>query len=122
MLQEYRQKTKDLSIQDDIQLPVFDSSENHVKMELSFSFPAGASYSQFWNEYVDKLSRVLCSFIATPESNKPHHVPASTGRITMPISSLYSELSIKWTMRVLVTVFPCIKACSVRTELPSYLR
>ncbi|XP_057986936.1 BEACH domain-containing protein B isoform X2 [Hevea brasiliensis] len=122
MLQEYKQKIKDLSIQDDFQMPVLDSSENHVKRELSFPFPAGDSYSQFWNEYVDKLSRVLCSFIATPESTKSHQIPASTGRITMPISSLYSELSIKWAMRVLLTVFPCIKACSNQNELPSHLR
>lgn len=40
----------------------------------------------------------------------------------MPVSSVYGELSIKWFMRVLLTVFPCIKACSNQNELPNHLR
>jgi hypothetical protein len=40
----------------------------------------------------------------------------------LPVSSSYCELSIKWVMRVLFTIFPCIKACSNQNDLPSYLR
>ncbi|XP_037496380.1 BEACH domain-containing protein B [Jatropha curcas] len=122
MLQEYMQKSEDFSMQDDFGMPVIDLILNRVQTELCFPLPADASYSQLWNEYVVKLSRVLCSFIASPENIKSHHAPATSGRIAMAISSAYSELSIKWAMRVLFTIFPCIKACSNQNILPSYLR
>eukprot|EP00258_Populus_trichocarpa_P035046 XP_024451065.1 BEACH domain-containing protein B isoform X2 [Populus trichocarpa] len=123
LLQECEQNTKDLSVQDDCQIPVSDlENENHVKMERSFPLPADAAYSKLWNEYVVKLSGVLCSFIVAPENIKPHHVQTNTGRIGMPISAAYGELSIKWVMGVLLTVFPCIKACSNQKELPNHLR
>lgn len=123
LLQECEQNTKDLSVQDDCQIPVSDlENENHVKMERSFPLPADAAHSKLWNEYVVKLSGVLCSFIVAPENIKPHHVQTNTGRIGMPISAAYGELSIKWVMGVLLTVFPCIKACSNQKELPNHLR
>lgn len=123
LLQECERNTKDLSVQDDCQIPVSDlENENHVKMERSFPLPADAAYSKLWNEYVVKLSGVLCSFIVAPENIKPHHVQTNTGRIGMPISAAYGELSIKWVMGVLLTVFPCIKACSNQKELPNHLR
>ncbi|XP_065880379.1 BEACH domain-containing protein B isoform X2 [Euphorbia lathyris] len=122
MLQEYKQRKNDLSAQDDENMPVFDSDENPEKMKLPFPLASDASHSKFWDEYVINLSRVLCSFIATPDSVSSHNVPASTGRISVPVSSVYSDLSIKWIMRVLLTVFPCIKACSNQNELPSHLR
>ncbi|KAJ6939644.1 BEACH domain-containing protein lvsC isoform X3 [Populus alba x Populus x berolinensis] len=123
LLQECEQNTKDLSVQDDCQIPVSDlENENYVKMEQSFPLPADAAYSKLWNEYVVKLSGVLCSFIVSPENIKPHHVQTNTGRIGMPISAAYGELSIKWVMGVLLTVFPCIKACSNQKELPNHLR
>lgn len=104
-------------------MPVSDlKSESHVKIKQSFPLLADASYSELWNEYVVKLSRVLCSFIVASEDIKSNHVQVNTGRVAMPVSSAYSELSIKWVMRVLLTVFSCIKACSNQNELPSHLR
>ncbi|CAK7347274.1 unnamed protein product [Dovyalis caffra] len=94
---------------------------NHANMERTFPLPADASYSKIWNEYIVKLSGVLCSFIVPPENDKPHHVQANTGRIGMPISAAYVELSIKWLVGVLRTVFPCIRACSNQKELPNHL-
>ncbi|XP_015579782.2 BEACH domain-containing protein B isoform X1 [Ricinus communis] len=122
MLQEYQQKAKDLSIQNDFQMPDFRSSDNYAKMEPTFSLPAGASFSQFWSGYAVNLSRVLCSFIATPDNIKSHNVPSTAGRIAMPVSSVYGELSVKWAVRVLHTVFLCIKACSNQNQLPIHLR
>uniref|UniRef100_A0A2P2MSM7 BEACH domain-containing protein lvsC isoform X1 n=1 Tax=Rhizophora mucronata TaxID=61149 RepID=A0A2P2MSM7_RHIMU len=123
MLQERKQETKDLSTQDDCQLLFSEPKyESHVKMGPSVPLLADASYSQGWNGYVVQLSRVLCSFIVAPESNKSHHVQLRTSGTPMPISSSYSEFSIKWVMRVLLTVFPCMKACSNQNELPSHMR
>ncbi|OIW14558.1 hypothetical protein TanjilG_14944 [Lupinus angustifolius] len=81
-----------------------------------------ASFFHFWNDYVVMLSKGLCSFLLVPEGSKSIHVKASSGRHSLPVSSAYCELSIKWVMRVLFTIFPCIKACSSQNELPSYLR
>lgn len=123
LLQECEQKTKDLSVQDDRQIPVSDlENQSYVMVERSFPLPADASYSKLWNEYVVKLSGVLCSFIVAPENIKHHHVQTNIGRIGTSISAAYGELSIKWVMGVLLTVFPCIKACSNQKELPKHLR
>ncbi|KAJ6709641.1 hypothetical protein OIU74_010693, partial [Salix koriyanagi] len=123
LLQECEQKTKDMSVQDDRQIPVSDlENQSYVMVERSFPLPADASYSKLWNEYVVKLSGVLCSFIVAPENIKHHHVQTNIGRIGTSISAAYGELSIKWVMGVLLTVFPCIKACSNQKELPKHLR
>lgn len=125
MFQEYKLQNKDLSSQDKFQMPVFESkNENHVEVyitEPSVPLSVNASYSHYWIDYVAKLGRVLCSFLLAPEDNK-FHVQVSAGRNAMPVSAVYGELSIKWVMRVLLTVFPCIKACSNQNELPGHLR
>ncbi|KAK9271394.1 hypothetical protein L1049_026984 [Liquidambar formosana] len=125
MFQEYKLQNKDLSSQDNFQMPVFESkNENHVEVyitEPSVPLSVNASYSHYWIDYVAKLGRVLCSFLLAPEDNK-FHVQVSAGRNAMPVSAVYGELSIKWVMRVLLTVFPCIKACSNQNELPGHLR
>ncbi|KAJ8762560.1 hypothetical protein K2173_007999 [Erythroxylum novogranatense] len=123
MLHEHKQKNKDTSSQKDVQLLFSDlKSDNHVKMETSFPLSANMSYSQLWNEYVVSMSGVLCSFVASLENNKSRKIQVNSGRAAMSISSAYSELSIKWVMRVLLIVFPCLKACSNQNELPSHLR
>uniref|UniRef100_A0A7N0VH18 BEACH domain-containing protein B n=1 Tax=Kalanchoe fedtschenkoi TaxID=63787 RepID=A0A7N0VH18_KALFE len=73
-----------------------------------------------WSAYVSKLSGVLCSFLFTPEDVKCPSPEVSSSKVL--ISSAYSELSIKWILRVLNTVFPCIKACSTQSTLPHHLR
>ncbi|KAG9440194.1 hypothetical protein H6P81_020359 [Aristolochia fimbriata] len=88
----------------------------------SVSHQAYGGYLGNWNEYVVKLSRVLCSFLLAPEDIEFHCVQASVGRTIRPVSFVYWELCIKWIMKVLLVVFPCIKACSSQNELPSHLR
>ncbi|BFG19464.1 hypothetical protein CerSpe_057380 [Prunus speciosa] len=126
MFQEYKQQTNDMSGQLDFQMPMVDfGSDNTVKnhiAETSVALPANVSYSQLWSDYAVKLSRVFCSFLPASEDIKSHDLEASTGQTAVAVSSLYGELSIKWVMRVLVTVFPCIKACSNQNDLPSHLR
>ncbi|KAI8015885.1 BEACH domain-containing protein B [Camellia lanceoleosa] len=124
MLQEYRQQTNDLSGQEDFQILVSDSKNNNSKFhdtesstELFVNF-----FIQHWSDYVVKLSRVLAFFLLAPEDIKSHNVQVSAGRSTIPVSSLYGELSIKWFMGALLMVFPCIKACSSQNQLPSPLR
>lgn len=126
MLQEYKHQNKDKSEKIDIQSDIFDpESEKNVKDHLaqpSVALHANDFYSQNWNDYIVKLSSVLCSFLLAPEDIKSHNIQISSGRISMSISSLYIDLSIKWFMRVLLTVFPCLKACSNQNELPIHLR
>lgn len=126
MLPEYKLQNKDLPLQADFHLPSFESNnENNVEVHVTecvVPFTANASYSQYWNDYVVKLGKVLCSFLPAQEDTKSHNVQVSAGRNAMSVSSVYGELSIKWILRVLLTVFPCIKACSNQDELPSHLR
>ncbi|KAI4337584.1 hypothetical protein L6164_015981 [Bauhinia variegata] len=82
---------------------------------------AGQYPGQFWGDYVVRLSRVLCSFLLAPEGSKSHHDQASANQLALPISSVYLELSIKWFMKVLCILFPCIKACSNENEFPGHL-
>ncbi|KAJ7958905.1 BEACH domain-containing protein [Quillaja saponaria] len=122
MLQDYKQQRKDLPGQQDFIFdnPVENRGKSHPAVP-SATLPANASYSQFWNNYVIKLNKVLCSFLLAPEDIKAHNILVSAGRIASP-SSVYGELSIKWIMRVLLTIFPCIKACSNQNVFPIYLR
>ena len=78
--------------------------------------------SQNWNHYVTNLIAVLCSFLLGFEDAIHQNLQPSTSTSTLPVSSAYLELSIKWFLRVLLTIFPCIKACSYGNELPSHLR
>ncbi|EXB79620.1 BEACH domain-containing protein lvsC [Morus notabilis] len=126
MLQEYKVQAKDLAGNNDLQVHRFDfESESHVKnqkSEPSVALPTSGSYSQCWSDYVVNLSRVLCSFLLAPEDIRPQHVQTSAARTSMPVSSVYGELSVKWVMRVLRTVFPCLKACSNQNEFSIDLR
>ena len=125
MLQEYKQQMKDSVLQDGSQTSIFDlKNDNNVESYLaepSAPLPEKASYHQLQNDCVVKLSRVLCSFLLAPENVKFHPGQATSGQIPTSISSVYAELSIKWVMRVLLTVFPCIKACSYQNEFPNHL-
>ncbi|KAH7849592.1 hypothetical protein Vadar_020109 [Vaccinium darrowii] len=116
MLQEYR-----LSGKEGFQMLVSDpSSLNNSEFHESESSaePSANIYLRHWNDYAVKLSGVLASFLLAPEDIKTQ---VSAGRSIIPVSSLYGELSIKWFMRALLTVFPCIRACSNQNELPSHL-
>ncbi|XP_038974909.1 BEACH domain-containing protein B isoform X2 [Phoenix dactylifera] len=75
-----------------------------------------------WKAYSIKLSRALCSFLLAPEDIDFHHGQASVGQSSLPISLAYWELSIRWVVKVLLTVFPCIKACANERQLPNHIR
>lgn len=126
VLQDLRQG-KNSSGQQAVTMPGLDIQGNfkYVKPDpalASTGLPPDASFSHFWNDYVAMLSKGLCSFLLVPEVTKSLNAELSSGVLVMPVSSAYCELSIKWVMRVLFTIFPCIKACSSQNELPSYLR
>ncbi|KAJ1424747.1 WD40/YVTN repeat-like-containing domain superfamily [Sesbania bispinosa] len=124
VLQDLGQE-KDFSGQQAVGMPGIQENDNCVKPDLvmaSAGLPPSASFSHFWNGFVVMLSTSLCSFLLVPEGSKSLNVQVSSGRLALPVSSSYCELSIKWVMRVLFTIFPCIKACSSQNELPRYLR
>ncbi|MED6222264.1 hypothetical protein PIB30_062657, partial [Stylosanthes scabra] len=99
--------------------------ENGVKPDPAASLashPPKTSFSEFWSDYAVRLSRGLCSFLLVPEGSKSLMVQVRSSRLSLPISSAYCELSIKWVMRVLFAIFPCIKACLSQNGLQSYSR
>lgn len=75
-----------------------------------------------WKAYSIKLSRTLCSFLLAPEDINFHHGQASVGQSSLPIWLAYWELSIRWVVKVLLAVFPCIKACANESQLPNHIR
>lgn len=120
MLQELQGQRPESSVEADIHRDILDSK----KISLSNSSLSQPPFlnSQSWNDYAVKLSRTFCSFILAPEDIEFNCVQASVGRSVTSISFVYWELSIKWVMKVLFIVFPCIKACSNENDLPSHLR
>ncbi|KAK4722545.1 hypothetical protein R3W88_012778 [Solanum pinnatisectum] len=124
MLQEYKEKSDNLFAQDDMEITV--SSDNDTTgeevLETKLSSKSSTPYLKNWHDYVSKLSTVLFTFLLSPEDAKADKSQASTVKSSLPVSSAYGELSVKWIIRVLLTVFPCIKACSIQKELPGHLR
>ncbi|KAA3476613.1 BEACH domain-containing protein B-like isoform X3 [Gossypium australe] len=117
MLQEYKQQMKDSFMQQDgnqasILYLTNEDNANSSLMEPSIPLIDKASCVQLWNDCIVKLSKVLCSFLLAPEDVKSHHEQ---------ISSIYGELSIKWVIKVLLVVFPSIKTCAYKNELPRHL-
>lgn len=110
MLQEYKQQSKDGLVEEKLYLLVSDVKDTNTE------------YHGYWKNYVVKLSKVLTAFLLALEDSYSHDFPSSAGKPTLPVSSVYGELSVKWIMRVLLTVFPCIEACSNQNQLPNYLR
>ncbi|XP_031393123.1 BEACH domain-containing protein B isoform X2 [Punica granatum] len=125
ILQDHKGHAKLLSGQNKSQIPSSDLEDINRSQrdatESSVLLGSNLLYSQVWNAYVAKLSEVLCSFLFVLEAPKSH-VQVAASRAAVPVSSAYCELSIKWILRVLLTVFPCIKACSDQNELPTHLR
>ncbi|XP_031488059.1 BEACH domain-containing protein B isoform X2 [Nymphaea colorata] len=79
--------------------------------------------SEHWYVYALTLSKVLCSFILAPEDIvfQKHH--ASLGlSIPTQVSLSFWELALRWILKVLLIVFPCLKACGNLNEFPSHLR
>lgn len=88
----------------------------------SFSSPVDILDSVEWNEYSVKLSMALCSFLLPP--NEIRYCPGATvvTEISLSISLAYWEQCARWIIKILSTVFPCIKACASETELPSHIK
>ncbi|KAK9165680.1 hypothetical protein Scep_000871 [Stephania cephalantha] len=126
MLQDSQQWNVESSLLGDYFMALSDSgSGSHAEsysLEPTVSLDADGSCFKCWGDYAIKLSRVLCSFLLALKDIRFHSVQASIGRNAVPISAAYWELSIKWVLKVLFTVFPCIKACSNQNELPRHLR
>lgn len=80
------------------------------------------NFDSNWKEYCVQLSQALCSFLFSVDDTMLHNVQPLIGNSSASISFVYWELSIKWIMKVLLAVFPCIKACSDGNEFPEYLR
>lgn len=111
----------------DLPQDIFDNNGDIISTEAkgtkdSATVAAKLSYLRSWNDYVAKMSTVLFSFLLPSEDSKSHKAQASTGRSNLLMSPAYVELSVKWVIRVLLIVFPCIKACSNQKELPNHLR
>ncbi|XP_066329470.1 BEACH domain-containing protein B-like isoform X1 [Miscanthus floridulus] len=88
----------------------------------SFSNPVDIFDTSEWNEYSVKLSRALCSFLLLPKEIKYCPAPTDVTQISLSISLAYWEQCARWIIKVLSTVFPCIKACATETELPNHIR
>ncbi|KAM3295295.1 hypothetical protein ACQJBY_037900 [Aegilops geniculata] len=96
------------------------STRNSPTLE-SFPSPVDILNTTEWNEYSVKLSKALCSFLLPP--NEIRYCPGSTvTKISLPISLAYWEQCARWIIKILSTVFPCIKACASETELPNHIR
>ncbi|PUZ74193.1 hypothetical protein GQ55_1G045900 [Panicum hallii var. hallii] len=88
----------------------------------SFSNPVDILDTSEWNEYSVKLSIALCSFLLPPKDIKYCPAPTDVSQISLSISLAYWEQCARWIIKVLSTVFPCIKACAGETELPYHIR
>ncbi|KAG0531834.1 hypothetical protein BDA96_04G056200 [Sorghum bicolor] len=88
----------------------------------SFSNPVDILDTSEWNEYSVKLSTALCSFLLPPKEIKYCPAPTDVTQISLSISLAYWEQCARWIIKVLSTVFPCIKACASETELPNHIR
>lgn len=125
ILQDRKELVKLLSCQNKRQIPSDDIKDENCSQrdaaEPSVLLGSNMLFSQVWNAYVAKLSEALSSFLSVPESHKSDaQVPAT--RAAVVVSSAYCEVSIKWMLRILLTIFPCIKACSNNDVLPYHLR
>lgn len=121
MLQEYKLQALESSENSDHQMHLSNFEQANQQTTHSSLYGSGPS-PQCWGDYVANLSRVLCSFLLPSEVIRSQHVQLPAGRASLPVTSLYGELSAKWVMRVLLAVFPCLKASSNQNEFPIHSR
>ncbi|KAK1275118.1 hypothetical protein QJS04_geneDACA005726 [Acorus gramineus] len=126
MVQEFQQQMLGLSISGSRMISQISTADVHedknFASESRFSGQSDGNAFSNWSAYAAKLSQALCSFLLTPEDIKVHQLQGSVGQSSMSASISYWELAVKWFMKVLFTLFPCIKACSNQTVLPSHIR
>ncbi|KAL5208035.1 hypothetical protein ABZP36_032470 [Zizania latifolia] len=118
MLQEFHQQ-KDF----DPQVPNCKLEENTGTSPTSeiFATPIDILDTTEWTEYSVKLSIALCSFLLPPNEIR-HSRCTDDSQISRSISLAYWEQCARWVIKVLSTVFPCIKACASESELPNHIR
>ncbi|KAL6603651.1 hypothetical protein ACP70R_044012 [Stipagrostis hirtigluma subsp. patula] len=75
-----------------------------------------------WSDYSVQLSDALCSFIVPSKDMKYCSDETAGSQVSVSIPSAYREQSVRWIIRVLLTVFLCIKACTSETELPNHIK
>ncbi|KAL5212760.1 hypothetical protein ABZP36_023607 [Zizania latifolia] len=119
MLQEFHQQ-KAL----DHQVPSCKFEESNGASPTSESFPSPIDIldTTEWTEYSVKLSIALCSFLLPPNEIRQACGTDDVSQISLPISLAYWEQCARWIIKVLSTVFPCIKACASESELPNHIR
>jgi hypothetical protein len=71
-----------------------------------------------WNDYSVKLSNALCSFILPSKDIDYWSDEIAVSQIALSIPSAYLEQSVRWIIRILMTVFLCIRACTSESALP----
>lgn len=124
-LYDFEQRKEELCVEDDLGNSASTSKheidEKVWRKESSIVLSAG-EFIKYWHHYALTLGQSLCSFIVALEDTKCDSVEGSTCRHNLPVSSLFSEISVRWILRVLLIVFPCIKAYSNQGDLPTYLR
>ncbi|KAJ1260421.1 hypothetical protein BS78_10G231000 [Paspalum vaginatum] len=110
--------------------PAFMIQKLHQQKDNTKASPAldsvsGSSYFldiTEWNDYSVKLSNALCSFILSSKDIEYCSDEIAVRQIAVPIPSAYLEQSVRWIIRILMTVFLCIKACTSETELPNHIK
>ncbi|KAJ0974642.1 hypothetical protein J5N97_016607 [Dioscorea zingiberensis] len=124
MFQEFQQQRIN-SFSLDSQFVNLNSSEEASGRILSAEFLVVDQTENFdlqWKDYAINLSNTLCSFLLNSEDIKSQQNRGTVGQNLLSVSLAYRELSIRWFMKVLLIVFPCIIACSNESELPGHIR
>ena len=75
-----------------------------------------------WNDYSVKLSNALCSFILPSKDIDYWSDEIAVSQIAVSIPSAYLEQSVRWIIRILMTVFLCIRACTSESALPNHIK
>lgn len=103
-------------------IPVSDSDFDSVSGETQANIPSLTE----WNEYSVELCIALCSFLLPHEDIRFHDGDVSPvksqGQSSQTVSLAYWELAVRWIIKVLLTVFPLIKACVNDSGLPNHIR
>ncbi|KAK1395990.1 Beach domain-containing protein b [Heracleum sosnowskyi] len=115
-LKEYKQRQQKQH-RNDMSVP-----ENLYMLVSETKHDDNLEFHGYWNSYVVKLSKVLFSFLLELEDVYSDDFQSLAGKITLPVSSVYGELSAKWIVRVLFTVFPRVEDCSNQNQVPEFLR
>uniref|UniRef100_A0A0E0JVW3 BEACH domain-containing protein B n=1 Tax=Oryza punctata TaxID=4537 RepID=A0A0E0JVW3_ORYPU len=118
MLQEFHQQK---ALDSQVQNCKLEESTGISPTSESFSSPIDILDTTEWTEYSVKLSIALCSFLLPPNEIRNSR-GAVDSQVSLSISVAYCEQCARWIIKVLSTVFPCIKACASESELPNHIR